>query len=76
MAAARLLLAALAVSLAGCSLAPAYAPPATPMAPAFREQGPWTPAAPADAQARGQWWAMFSDPVLDDLEVRAEMASP
>jgi multidrug efflux system outer membrane protein len=77
MAAARLLLTtALAGALTGCSLAPAYAPPATPIAAAFKEQGPWTPAQPADAQPRGQWWAMFSDPVLDDLEARAEKANP
>jgi len=68
--------AAMAAVLAGCSLAPAYSPPATPIAPAFKEQGPWTPAAPADAQPRGQWWAMFTDPVLDDLEARAERANP
>jgi NodT family efflux transporter outer membrane factor (OMF) lipoprotein len=74
---ARLLLtAALAAVLGGCSLAPPYSPPATPIAAAYKEQGPWTPAAPADAQARGQWWAMFSDPVLDDLEARAEKANP
>jgi multidrug efflux system outer membrane protein len=71
-----LLTTVVAVSLAGCSLAPPYAPPATPIAAAYKEQGPWTPAAPADAQPRGQWWAMFSDPVLDDLEARAEKASP
>ncbi|HZZ33474.1 MAG TPA: efflux transporter outer membrane subunit [Phenylobacterium sp.] len=74
---ARLLLtSATALALAGCSLAPAYAPPATPVAAAFKEQGPWTPAMPADAQPRGLWWAMFSDPVLDDLEARAEKANP
>lgn len=67
---------ALAAVLGGCSLAPAYAPPATPIAAAYKEQGPWTPAAPADAQPRGQWWAMFSDPILDDLEARAEKANP
>ncbi|THD63436.1 efflux transporter outer membrane subunit [Phenylobacterium sp.] len=68
--------AASALALAACSLAPPYAPPATPVAQAFKEQGPWTPAQPADAQPRGQWWAMFSDPVLDDLEGRAEKANP
>jgi len=73
----RLLLASvLALAIGGCSLAPAYSPPAVPLAPAFKEQGPWTPAAPADAQPRGQWWAMFADPVLNDLEVRAENANP
>jgi NodT family efflux transporter outer membrane factor (OMF) lipoprotein len=75
-AAARLIAAAAALALAGCSLAPAYAPPATPVAAAFKEQGPWTPAAPADARGRGQWWAMFADPVLDDLEAREEKANP
>jgi outer membrane protein, multidrug efflux system len=77
MAAARLLAAAAAaLALAGCQLAPPYAPPATPIAATYKEQGPWTPAAPADAQARGQWWAMFSDPILDGLEARAETANP
>ena len=72
----RLLTGVAALALAGCSLAPAYAPPATPVATAFKEQGPWTPAQPADAQPRGAWWAMFSDPVLDDLEARADKANP
>ena len=66
----------MALALGACSLAPPYQPPATPLAQAFREQGPWTPAQPADAQPRGQWWAMFDDPVLNDLEARAERASP
>ncbi|MEI9890602.1 MAG: hypothetical protein WDN45_08400 [Caulobacteraceae bacterium] len=30
--------------------------------------GPWTPAAPADATARGGWWTVYGDPVLDGLE--------
>jgi NodT family efflux transporter outer membrane factor (OMF) lipoprotein len=66
----------LAAALAGCSLAPAYAPPAVPVSTSYRELGPWTPAAPADAQPRGMWWTVFSDPVLDDLEARAEKANP
>jgi NodT family efflux transporter outer membrane factor (OMF) lipoprotein len=70
------LAAVLTAVMGGCSLAPAYAPPTTPVTAAFKEQGPWTPAAPADAQPRGQWWAMFADPVLDDLEARAEKANP
>ncbi|MDR7116078.1 efflux transporter outer membrane subunit [Caulobacter sp. BE254] len=61
----------------GCTLAPAYAPPSVVVAtPAYREAGPWTPAAPADAQARGAWWRVFGDPVLDDLEQRLEAGGP
>jgi multidrug efflux system outer membrane protein len=71
------LVAPLTVVLGGCSLAPAYAPPTVVAAtPVYRETGPWTPAAPADAQARGAWWRVFGDPVLDDLEQRLEASSP
>ncbi|RAK60553.1 RND transporter [Phenylobacterium hankyongense] len=65
-----------AAMLSACSLAPPYAPPTIAVAPTYKELGPWTPAAPADAQPRGVWWAMFSDPVLDDLEARVEKANP
>jgi multidrug efflux system outer membrane protein len=62
------------LGLAGCALAPAYAPP-TPVAPAaFRDTGPWTPA--AQVEARGvTWWAVFKDPTLDGLERRIESDS-
>lgn len=63
------------LGLAGCSMAPAYAPP-TPAAPAaFRDTGPWTPAAPAQAVRDETWWAVFQDPVLDGLERRLEAGS-
>src|ERR1700742_1759527 len=61
--------------LAGCSFAPPYNPPATTPPPAFKEAG-WSDAAPADAASRGDWWLMFNDPVLNDLEARIEPASP
>jgi len=64
-------------TLAGCDLAPPYAVPAsvTPTA-AYREVGPWTPAAPADASARGRWWTVVEDADLDHLEDRVEQSSP
>ncbi|PIB90914.1 RND transporter [Caulobacter sp. FWC2] len=56
-------------------MAPAYAPP-TPAAPvAFRDTGPWTPAAPAEAVRDGTWWAVFKDPTLDGLERKLELGS-
>ncbi len=74
----RLLLVAAAASvLAACATAPAYVPPAVSVPTAFKETGPWTPAAPADAQARGEVVApLYRDPVLDDLEARAARANP
>lgn len=62
--------------LAGCSMAPAYQPPATPVPQSFKEIAGWTAAQPLDATARGRWWEAFNDPILNDLETRAEQASP
>jgi NodT family efflux transporter outer membrane factor (OMF) lipoprotein len=63
-------------ALASCSLAPPYHLPTTPVPPAFKEQGPWTEAAPADAAARGPWWTLYGDPALNGLEARVETANP
>jgi len=73
---ARLSAVAAALALAGCSLAPAYAPPALPTPPAYKEMGVWTPASPADAAPRGDWWAGYDDQVLDGLEQRIETGNP
>jgi multidrug efflux system outer membrane protein len=43
---------------------------------AFKETGPWTPAAPADAAPRGDWWTVFNDPTLNELEARAGGLQP
>lgn len=57
------------------------APAATTQAPASIAQasaantqvpeGRWTPAPPAEAQSRGEWWRAFGDPVLDGLIAKA-----
>jgi NodT family efflux transporter outer membrane factor (OMF) lipoprotein len=64
-----------AAALAGCSLAPPYRPPVTPAPVAFKEAGPWTPAAPA-LPSDGTWWTLFDDPVLDGLERQVATANP
>lgn len=50
--------------------------PEIPTPAAFEATGPWRVAAPADLIARGDWWRVFDDPVLDDLETRARAHSP
>lgn len=68
-----------ALVLVGCASAPSGLPElntpaqfkeaqATAAAPT---EGQWTRATPAEAQARGQWWRAFGDPVLDQLVERA-----
>lgn len=65
-----------ALVLAGCAVQ-TIEPVAAPVAPAaFKElDGRWTQARPAEAQARGEWWKTFGDPVLDELVVRADRNS-
>jgi NodT family efflux transporter outer membrane factor (OMF) lipoprotein len=57
-------------ALSACSFAPAYQRPATVTPAAFKEAPGWRPATPADAVAKGQWWLLFNDPVLNNLEAR------
>jgi len=63
-----------ALLLAGCASTAQFTPAAAPAAPAAYKEldGRWASAAPAEAQARGRWWAVFADPVLDGLVERAD----
>jgi multidrug efflux system outer membrane protein len=58
--------------LAACNpVGPQYQRPDTPVPEAFKEAGPWRTAAPKDALPKGNWWEVFNDPVLNDLQTRA-----
>src|SRR5213080_2963688 len=69
--------------LSACSVGPKYKTPATPVPPAFKEAPPenfketdqWKPAAPQDDRLRGDWWEMFSDPQLNDLEAQVNVSN-
>ena len=61
---------ALCTLLSACNLAPPYHRPAAAIPPSFKEAPGWRSAAPADAVAKGQWWLLFDDPVLNQLEAR------
>ena len=71
-----------ALILAGCASAlPAPAEhagveiPASFSTPAAQPAAGWTTAAPAESQARGQWWLAFADPELNALVERAGSAN-
>ena len=71
-----LALAALSV-LTGCMVGPKYVKPVAPtfQAPdAYKEADPnWQPATPADAAIRGDWWTLFNNPELNDLESKIDI---
>jgi multidrug efflux system outer membrane protein len=74
-----ILTASFAIVLAGCSLAPSYQRPETPVSGAFKETVPesaqWKRAEPSEAIARGEWWTVFDDAKLNELEADAARAN-
>jgi NodT family efflux transporter outer membrane factor (OMF) lipoprotein len=61
---------------AGCSLAPRYHVPDSPPATSqYQELDGWQLAKPMDAEPRGDWWKLYADPQLDELERKAADAN-
>jgi NodT family efflux transporter outer membrane factor (OMF) lipoprotein len=66
----------LALGLAACSFAPPYKTPVAPQsAENFQESKDWKVAEPRDDASRGDWWGIFNDPQLDQLESAASNAN-
>ncbi|WP_184007446.1 MULTISPECIES: efflux transporter outer membrane subunit [unclassified Paraburkholderia] len=62
--------------VSGCSFAPPYQVPPSAMPSAFKEARGWQLAQPADRMPRGEWWTVYRDPVLDELESKVASANP
>ncbi len=65
----------LALALAGCMVGPDYQKPAAIVPAGFKEAAGWRPAIPQDAADRGRWWAIYHDPVLDQLEAQVAVSN-
>jgi NodT family efflux transporter outer membrane factor (OMF) lipoprotein len=66
------------LTLGGCKVGPNYRAPATPAPPAFSDNGHngnWSTASPADTANRGDWWVIYQDAELNDLEQRCATAN-
>src|SRR5579885_2623537 len=82
---ASLVLAALCIVLAGCTVGPNYKRPSplTPPPPAFKEGAPppqipnggWKQAQPNDQSLRGKWWEIYNDPQLNALEEKVSVSN-
>jgi NodT family efflux transporter outer membrane factor (OMF) lipoprotein len=70
-----LLLAACLCAASGCAVGPQYQRPSAATPAVYKEAQGWVPAAPADALDRGSWWALFDDPVLDELASSIEISN-
>ncbi len=57
-------------AVGGCLVGPNYRRPSAPTPPAYKEVQGWTSANPSDAADRRDWWTVFGDPILNDLETR------
>ena len=54
---------------------PDYHRPPAPVPVAFKEQPGWKMATPQDAAAKGDWWTVFGDPLLDRLERQVDIGN-
>jgi NodT family efflux transporter outer membrane factor (OMF) lipoprotein len=68
--------AALALLLGACSLAPPLKTPDIPTAAAYKEIGPWTQAQPADRLPRDNWWTLYDNAELNELEMKLIAGNP
>jgi NodT family efflux transporter outer membrane factor (OMF) lipoprotein len=64
-----------AVLASACAVGPNYHRPEFKTAADYKEAGDWKPSEPADALARGDWWKIFNDPVLNDLEDKVNISN-
>lgn len=69
--------------LSGCMVGPNYKTPPAIMAPAFKETTPtsfaendgWKPGQPSDSRLKGNWWTLFQDEQLNQLEIQVDTAN-
>ena len=58
--------------LSGCLVGPKYVKPVLPATSGpdvYKETDPnWQPTNPSDAELKGEWWKIFNEPLLNELE--------
>jgi len=59
-----------------CAVGPNYHRPTIDTPTAFSGPRPWKAAEPKDTLPKADWWSIFHDPVLDQLEQQAQAANP
>src|ERR1700691_4048377 len=70
-----LLLGLVAGSLAACAVGPNYHRPSAPVPQRFKEAEGWKPAEPRDAASGSDWWSVYDDATLNELEEQIDVAN-
>ena len=63
------------MALAGCTVGPNYKRPKATVPAKWNVAQPWREAAPKDSIPKGEWWSVFHDAQLSELEVEALKAN-
>ncbi len=70
-----LALPALSLVIAACTVGPDYQRPTATVPVSYKENQGWMPASPQQAAAYENWWAIYNDPVLDELERKVDVSN-
>jgi NodT family efflux transporter outer membrane factor (OMF) lipoprotein len=70
-----IVLAATTFSISACSIGPKYKTPTVATPPAYKETGNWKTAQPNDQNLGGNWWEIFQDSQLNELEAQINVSN-
>jgi len=63
------------VALAACAVGPNYHRPPAANSQRFKEAEGWKPAEPREAASGTDWWSIYGDATLDDLEKQIDISN-
>jgi NodT family efflux transporter outer membrane factor (OMF) lipoprotein len=61
--------------LGGCTVGPDYVRPAAIVPAQYKEAKGWKLGTPRDDFAKGDWWKLFHDPLLDEYEAQVSVSN-
>lgn len=61
--------------MTGCTVGPNYQKPVITSPVQFKEAKGWKVATPKDAQAKGEWWEIYNDSILNQLEAQVVISN-
>jgi len=64
-----------AAALSACAVGPNYHRPSAPAPSGYKEAEGWKPAEPREAASGTDWWRVYEDAVLDDLEHQLKVSN-